>query len=438
MIGMGWLSSLFSANRQRRHALSSTLDAFELPTSSPVASTYTYPPTALLPPHLHSPAYPSLHVTWNRLRAWLAREYPELGDTLNYGILPEDLAQIELQLGLSLPPVVRDSYLCVDGQEAESAAGCSEGLFFGLTFLPLEDVLEEWRIWREVDDDPQTGANTKLMELMQSFPPDWVRREYSQRGWIPLIADKLGNYVGVDLAPEQDGSYGQVIVFGRDFDTKVVLYPGDGPAGWAKWLANFVDELESGEGYELGGAEASDNSEDDLGYESYFYDGNGRGQGDGGGDNGAGGGLRLAGEYKGWNVMEAWADRSMQKWQEAGIGTSPSLENRKGKVSSQGAQPMIVIDLIEQEKDTVGDMDEVSVSVLADVCEPAEPPSGPSPLGDVTNVEKRTSIRELPTITVSKLPAPAPVGLPTPLDIEPSPSPPLLETGDVELGQREE
>ena len=99
---------------------------------------------------------------------------------------------------------------------------------------------------------------------------------------------------------------------------------------------------------------------------------------------------------------------------------------------------MILIDLIEQEKDTVGDVDEVSVTVLADVGEPAEPPSGPSPLADVTNVKKRTLVRELPTITVSKLPAPAPVGLPTPLDIEPSPSPPLLETEDVELGQREE
>ncbi len=29
-------------------------------------------------------------------------------------------------------------------------------------------------------------------------------------------------------------------------------------------------------------------------------------------------GLRLAGEYRGWNVLEAWADRSMKRWHEAG------------------------------------------------------------------------------------------------------------------------
>lgn len=111
---------------------------------------------------------------------------------------------------------------------------------------------------------------------------------------------------------------GQVIVFGRDFDTKVVMFRGDGPHGWAKWLASFVDDLESGDAYELGANADSEGSEDSVGYESYFFDGVGRGQGDAGGDAGTAG-MRLAGEYKGWHVLEAWADRSVRKWQEAGV-----------------------------------------------------------------------------------------------------------------------
>ena len=282
-------------------------------------------PTHMDPLHtnvLPSSPYPPLSQTWARIRSWLSREYPELGDTLNYGILPIDLSEIEHQFGFALPTVVRESYLCVDGQEPESAAGCSEGLFFGLTLLPLETVLEEWRFWREIDSDPSTAT---LREAMESIPPGWVRKSYSQRGWIPLIADKAGNYVGIDLNPGDRGSVGQVIVFGRDFDTKVVLWKGDGPTGWAKWLASFVDELEIGEGFEIGASDVSEGSEDDVGYESYFYDGSGRGQGDGGGDTGSGGGLRYTGEYRGWNVLEAWADRSLRKWHEAGVISDASL-----------------------------------------------------------------------------------------------------------------
>ena len=305
------------------------------------SSTFGSRPTSspLLPTHmdqLHTPFsvntnYPPLAKTWARLHSWLSREYPELGDTLNYGILPQDLAQIEMQFGFALPAVVRESYLCVDGQEAESSAGCSEGLFFGLTLLPLESVLEEWRFWREVDNDPSTGANQALRRSMQSLPPGWIRKEYSQRGWIPLIADKAGNYLGVDLNPAESGSVGQVIVFGRDFDTKVVLWNGDGMTGWVRWLSSFVDELESGEGFEFGSADTSEDSEDEVGYGSYFYDGNGRGQGDSGGDVGLG--LRYTGEYRGWNVLEAWADRSLRKWHEEGVITDAALAPIEEKVS---------------------------------------------------------------------------------------------------------
>ncbi|KAF7353595.1 hypothetical protein MVEN_01043800 [Mycena venus] len=471
---MGWFSNLFSTappqESRRGQALSSTHDAFR--TSSPVfgahpdafnpeqfntpdlesgaGPSYTYPPQGspqgspaygyvptsyvhlfYCPRDLDTirccpltmtpstpPAYPPLGVTWNRLRAWLAREYPELGDTLNYGILPPDLAEIESHFGFELPPVVRESYLAVDGQEAESAAGCAEGLFFGLTLLPLEDVLEEWRFWREVDDDPSTGANVQLRDSMQSIPTGWVRKEYSQRGWIPLIADKAGNYVGVDLNPAEGGSVGQVIIFGRDFDTKIVLWTGDGPAGWAKWFACFVDELESGEGYEIGVGDNSSGSEDDLGYESYFYDGNGRGQGDGGGDNGTGGGLRLAGEYRGWNVLEAWADRSIRKWYEMGVITEPLGPPDEKTETNSNVRLGVVLP-----SDA-----EVPIPVITGGEEATTPVAGRP---------------TLPTISVTKPPAPMPVDLPTQNDIDVPPSPSdsprsslsFHDTDDLESGR---
>ncbi|KAL1710074.1 hypothetical protein EV121DRAFT_193610 [Schizophyllum commune] len=470
---MNWLSSIFSNDRsrdmRRGQAMSSTHDAFSLPTSSPTLAAqsdafqsnyanaadpegglnspaFSYPPqdrggygfvstpgpasrrSSLLPLHhdpLHSQMppttpYPPLATTWNRLRLWLQREYPELGDTLNFGILPQDLAQIEMQFGFALPAVVRESYLITDGQEAESSVGCSLGLFFGLSLLPMEEVLDEWRFWREVDDDPTTGANPRLREMMQSIPTGWIRKEYSQRGWIPLIADRAGNYVGVDLNPAEGGKPGQVIVFGRDFDTKVVLWRGEGQAGWANWLASFVDELEAGEGFEIGNvSDESSGDEDDIGYESYYNDG--RGQGDGGGDNGVGGGLKLTGEYRGWSVLEAWADRSLRKWYEAGLVTDFTMPGSEQKGKAPAKETDVGADLVGQ-----GSAAEVAIPVLADV-------------GTSSPKEVKLT-RELPTISVTKPPAPVPVDLPTPRDIIALPSPPdsthsSFDEDDLELGR---
>lgn len=450
--------------------MSTTQEAFSLPTStphlnpltdpypynsdglrtaSPLSPSYTYPPqsptgsysyvptssgsrsrpASLLPLH-HAPytdaltpppPYPPLGHTWNRLKLWLAREYPELGDTLNYGILPQDLAQIEMQFGFALPAPVRESYLAVDGQEAESSAGCSDGLLFGLTLLPLEDVFEEWRFWREVDEDPTTGANTRLRDLMKSIPDGWVRKEYSQRGWIPLIADKAGNYIGVDLNPGEGGSIGQVIVFGRDFDTKVVLWRGDGPGGWATWLASFMDELESGEGFELGhGNSESEGSEDDIGYENYFHDGTGGGQGDSGGEAGVGG-WRLTGEYRGWSPIEAWADKSVKKWREAGLLTKDPSSTTKGKVPENHG--LRVLDLSES-------CAVVPIPVLGDKSD-----EEPAALPEVT---KAAAKPPLPTISITKPPPPLPISVPTVSDVVPLPSPPDSQrssTDDLEAGR---
>lgn len=370
--------------------------------------------------------FPPLAQTWGRLRQWLANDYPELGDTLNWGILPADLQQVELALGFALPPAIRDSYLVTDGQEAESAAGCAEGLFFGLTLLPLEDVLEEWRFWREVDNDPSTGANAKLKERMDSVPPNWVLKEYSSRGWIPLIADKAGNYLGVDLSPGEGGQAGQVIVFGRDFDTKVVMFRGQGLHGWAQWLAGFVDDLEAGEGFELGTSnEASDGSEDSVGYESYFFDGVSKGLGDGGGDTGTGG-MRLSGEYRGWNVLEAWADKSLRKWREVGMVSVPTASSSKGKVCIRAIAYKVfnahsLVQEIEQfTNETVKALSnvtsaaEVPIPVLTDLSEP----STSQPFANVTNRDSTSHRQSLPTIAVTKPPAPQPVDLPTADDIE--------------------
>uniref|UniRef100_V5ETS7 Knr4/Smi1-like domain-containing protein n=2 Tax=Kalmanozyma brasiliensis (strain GHG001) TaxID=1365824 RepID=V5ETS7_KALBG len=289
-------------------------------------------------------AYPPVRQTWGRIRKWCHKNYPEISDTLNWPCTNDALDELEMTIGYALPTCVRESYLTYDGQELESNQSCQDGLFFGAALLSLEQVAQEWKFWRAVDEDPETAANPQVRNLMASCPHKWVRAEYSCRGWIPLITDHAGNYIGVDLSPHPagGGSAGQVILFGRDFDTKVVCWKGEGAGGWGRFLQTFADELETGEFWtleELGAG--SEDEEDMIGYESYFSGGAGAGQG--GGDRGGEGSasFRLAGEYKGWPVLEAWADRSVRLWESVGLAPGKPVGNPHQQPQPQ---PQSVVD----------------------------------------------------------------------------------------------
>lgn len=298
-------------------------------------------PTGLSIP---STSFPPLRHIWNRIRSWSENHYPELKDTLNWPATEAQLDELEYAIGFALPPAVRQSYLCFNGQELESNQSCADGIFFGLPLLSLDQIAEEWRFWRAVDDDPTSGASVEVRQWQSSCPDKWVRAQYSCRGWIPLITDRVGNYIGVDVTPHPSGggAPGQVILFGRDFDTKVVLWRGEGEGGWGRFLQYVAEELESGELWTLEEiSSGSEDEEDAIGYESYFS-GGGSGSGRGGGDRGGEGsaGFRLTGEYRGWPVLEAWADRSMRCWEEVGL--------LAGVPAGQGEMPSVRLSGVDE------------------------------------------------------------------------------------------
>ncbi|XP_015887009.2 F-box protein SKIP16 isoform X1 [Ziziphus jujuba] len=97
---------------------------------------------------------------WDRLRSWLAVNFPEAGATLRKGATEDDIKELENALKVKLPLPTRVLYRFVDGQEFHgkdyitSVFGCPLGLIGGYIFydqcvnvymLPLRQVILETR-----------------------------------------------------------------------------------------------------------------------------------------------------------------------------------------------------------------------------------------------------------------------------------------------------
>lgn len=217
------------------------------------------------------PPAPPVQHSWRRIDHWADENYPELYDQLCEGATNNDLNDLEHQLDCSLPQDVRDSLMVHDGQER---GGIPTGIIFGSMLMDCEEIVQEWENWRRVNHQylletsvtkPATpskafGGSSEasssrqspapsnpgmwrndLMARQDCIPPNSVQKVYAHTGWIPLVRDWGGNNLAVDLAPGPNGQWGQIILFGRDYDTKYVV-----ARSWAAFLAMVADDLNSG------------------------------------------------------------------------------------------------------------------------------------------------------------------------------------------------
>lgn len=240
-------------------------------------------------------------LAWRIIETWSAEHHVDLNASLADPCTRADVAAAEADLGVQLPAPVRASLRLHDGQEDLDSLTGAGGLFYGMPLMALDEIVQMTKTWRtvaerlELDNKVKqniaarnalispTGSSTSLnhstsslveappqklnssaaspdpeleqrlngnarqnrfkssVPVQRSLPPGAVQPVYAHAQWIPLITDLAGNHIGVDLAPGPQGKHGQVIVFGRDFDTKFVL-----AEHWGDFLVNFAKDLENG------------------------------------------------------------------------------------------------------------------------------------------------------------------------------------------------
>ncbi|KKK26714.1 1,3-beta-glucan biosynthesis protein [Aspergillus rambellii] len=217
--------------------------------------------------HDGAPPPPPIGHSWRKIERWLESNYEELYDNLCEGCTQNDINELEHELDCSLPLEVRESLMAHDGQERP---GLPTGIIFGCMLLDCEEIVQEWKNWRTVNEEflatsnmvnppvaPKATASSSsappsaqganpmwrqdLQERQDSQPPGAVQKAYAHPAWIPLARDWGGNHIAIDLAPGPAGKWGQVIIFGRDYDCKYVV-----ARSWAAFLAVLADDLCSG------------------------------------------------------------------------------------------------------------------------------------------------------------------------------------------------
>lgn len=167
---------------------------------------------------------------WRRYEVWLAAMSSRLHGDLLPPATSGDLEACESEIGLPLPGELTELWEACGGQATIDAG---VGSFPHLDFLSPRSAAQEWLMWRKVRENSSSDEMNMLSSSSESTPIGAIALTYSSGGWIPVWREEMvANYVGIDLEPGPTGTPGQIISFGRERDSKVVL---------ARSVAGFLD-----------------------------------------------------------------------------------------------------------------------------------------------------------------------------------------------------
>lgn len=166
-----------------------------------------------------------------RLDAWYAANLPADEYVFNPPASDAMLDDFQALVMVPLPGSYRQLYRWHDGENDDR-----RGHIYGLPLLPLGQAASEWKAWKKIPD--QFGGDRYAIPG-GAWPRGAVDPAYTNPGWIPLTSDGSGGHIGLDFDPWPGGRCGQVILFGRDEDVKVVLAESLG--FFLQWIAGLLE-----------------------------------------------------------------------------------------------------------------------------------------------------------------------------------------------------
>lgn len=166
-----------------------------------------------------------------RLDAWYAANLPADKYVFNPPATEAQLDEFERLVGIEMPLSYRQLYRWHDGENDDRW-----GHFYGLPLLPLKRAAAALEQWKRTL--AEFGGN-RYPFPGGAWPEGAVDPAYTNPHWIPLTGDGSSNHIGLDFDPWPGGRIGQVIIFGRDEEVKVVLAESLGK--FLEWIAGLLE-----------------------------------------------------------------------------------------------------------------------------------------------------------------------------------------------------
>jgi cell wall assembly regulator SMI1 len=166
--------------------------------------------------------------TWQTLESRLAHAHPALLARLPAPATSRALDEVEVEIGVELPALVRAIYLLHDGI---GMPGVRDRVTRHSFLLSLADAMDAWRMLR---DGLRSGwfDDTRVTLVDEGVRPRWWHER-----WFPISSTGSGDHHCVDMDPAGTGHVGQIIAFWHDDGDRCVR---------ARDLADYlVDEVDA-------------------------------------------------------------------------------------------------------------------------------------------------------------------------------------------------
>jgi cell wall assembly regulator SMI1 len=170
---------------------------------------------------------------WNNLLSAAQKAKPSIVIKLKDAGTIENIHSLELLIGKKIPQDFIDAYLIADG----SAEG-SVRLFNGLSLLSIAEIVQLWQAMKEIK---ASGAFIKDGKEILADADSAIKSDWWNEGWLPITDNMSGDYTVLDLAPTEEGTYGQVFQYWHDSSYRTLE-----ASSFKNWMIRAIENIEKG------------------------------------------------------------------------------------------------------------------------------------------------------------------------------------------------